>query len=177
MPVMDVQAQALSEAGARIRKLQEQMTDRVLRMAAEVQKLMEIVPPAEAKAFLKARCNLPAAELSTYLGFAKSLKGSEDLLRKARASFPVVKALVTADAECRQEVLERMQIGAQIASKDVAAIRRRLSEAKLTVAESMETGKVVSKLATRLKVRVDGRGQRSRSDLLHWRHCIHLPDP
>jgi hypothetical protein len=48
MPVMDVQAQALSEARARILKLQEQMTDRVLRMAAEVQNLMEIVPPRRA---------------------------------------------------------------------------------------------------------------------------------
>ncbi|MGR9148174.1 DNA cytosine methyltransferase [Rhizobium leguminosarum] len=137
MPVLDLKAQALSDARARILKLQEQMTDRVLQMAAEVEKLMEIVPPVEAKAFLKARCNLPATELSTYVGFAKTLKGSEDLLRKARASFPLVKALVAADAESRREVLERMQIGAQIASKDVAAIRRRLSEAKLTVAESM----------------------------------------
>ncbi|MEH2701501.1 hypothetical protein DXU03_30895 [Rhizobium johnstonii] len=41
-------------------------------MAAEVEKLMEIVPPAEAKAFLKARCNLPAVELSTYVGFARA---------------------------------------------------------------------------------------------------------
>ncbi|MHC2297959.1 DNA cytosine methyltransferase [Rhizobium mongolense] len=134
---IDIKAQALSDARARILKLQEQMTDRVLQMAAEVEKLLEIVPPGEAKAFLKARCNLPAVELSTYVGFAKTMKGSEEVLREARASFPVIKALVSADAEARQEVLERMQIGAQIDSKDVAVIRRRLSEAKLTVAESL----------------------------------------
>jgi DNA (cytosine-5)-methyltransferase 1 len=134
MADIDQKAQALSDARARILKLQEQMTDRVLQMAAEVEKLMEIIPPAEAKAFLKARCNLPAVELSTYVGFAKTLKGSQGVLRTARASFPIIKALVSADAEARQEVLERMQIGAQIDSKDVAAIRRRLSEAKLTVA-------------------------------------------
>ncbi|TBD50280.1 DNA (cytosine-5-)-methyltransferase [Rhizobium ruizarguesonis] len=134
---MDQKAQALSDARARILKLQEQMTDRVLQMAAEVEKLSEIVPPTEARAFLKARCNLPAVELSTYVGFAKTLKGSQDVLLKARASFPVIKALVSADAEARQEVLERMEIGAQIDTKDVAAIRRRLSEAKLTVAESL----------------------------------------
>lgn len=137
MPDIDSRAQALSDARVRILKLQAQMTDRVLQMAAEVEKLMEIVPPAEAKAFLKARCNLPAVELSTYVGFAKTLKGSQDVLREARASFPVIKALVSADAEARQEVLERMQIGAQIDSKDVLAIRRRLSDAKLTVAESL----------------------------------------
>ncbi len=137
MADINIKAQALSDARARILKLQEQMTDRVLQMAAEVEMLLEIVPPAEAKAFLKARCNLPAVELSTYVGFARTLKGSENVLREARASFPVVKALVSVEAEARQEVLERMQIGAQIDSKDVAAIRRSLSEAKLTVAESM----------------------------------------
>ncbi|UIJ81817.1 hypothetical protein [Rhizobium leguminosarum] len=137
MADIDIQAQALSNARSRILKLQEQMTDRVLQMAAEVGKLMEIVPPAEAKAFLKARCNLPAVELSTYVGFARTLKGSETVLREARASFPVMKALVAADEDSRREILERMEIGAQIDTKDVAAIRRRLSEAKLTVAESL----------------------------------------
>ncbi len=88
---IDIKAQALSDARARILKLQQQMTDRVLQMAAEVDKLMEIVSPTQAKAFLKARCNLPAVELSTCGGFAKTLKGSQDVLRKARASFPVIK--------------------------------------------------------------------------------------
>ncbi|MBB2752120.1 UNVERIFIED_ORG: hypothetical protein GGI57_002819 [Rhizobium aethiopicum] len=56
MPDIDIKAQALSDARTRILKLQEQMTERVLKMAAEVEKLMEIVPFAEAKAFLKPRC-------------------------------------------------------------------------------------------------------------------------
>ncbi|WP_426232048.1 hypothetical protein [Pararhizobium sp. DWP3-4] len=81
---IDVKAQALSTARNRILQLQEQMTDKVLQMAAEVEKLMEAVPPAEAKHFLKARCNLPALELSTYVGFSRALKGSEEILRKAR---------------------------------------------------------------------------------------------
>ncbi|MBB5255313.1 hypothetical protein DB728_12680 [Rhizobium leguminosarum bv. viciae USDA 2370] len=85
-------------------------------MAAEVKKLMEIVPPTEARAFLKARCNLPAFELSPYVGFPKALKGSNDVLRKARASIPVIKALVSADAEARQEILERLKIGALMAA-------------------------------------------------------------
>ncbi|CAN7336848.1 DNA cytosine methyltransferase [Rhizobium sp. LjRoot258] len=137
MADIDIKAQALSDARTRILKLQEQMTDRLLQMAAEVETLMEIVPPMEARTFLKARCNLPAVELSTYVGFAKTLKGAEEVLRKARVSFPVLKALVAADPEAKQEVLERMQIGAQIDTKDVAAIRRRLSDAKLTVAEAI----------------------------------------
>jgi len=134
---IDPKAQALSLAVKRITDLQRQMTDRVLAMAVEIEKLTEIVPAAEAKAFLKARCNLPATELSTYMGFAKTLKGSEDVLRKARAPFPVVKALVAAEQDARQEILERMEIGARIDTRDVTLIRKRLTDAKLTPAEAL----------------------------------------
>jgi DNA (cytosine-5)-methyltransferase 1 len=137
MPDIDAKAQALSDARSRILTLQEQMTERVLQMAAEVEKLMMIIPATEAKAFLKARCNFPAVELSTYVEFAKTLKGSEEVLRQARVSFPVLKSLVAADIESRTEILERMELGAQIDAKDVAAIRRRLANAKLSVAESL----------------------------------------
>ncbi len=137
MADIDPRAHALSAAIRRITELQQQMTDRVLSMAVEIEKLTDVVPAAEAKAFLKARCNLPTAELSTYMGFAKALKGSEQTLRRARASFPVVKAMVAADPETRQEILGRMEIGARIDTRDVALIRKRLSEAKLTTAEVM----------------------------------------
>ncbi|MBY3378947.1 DNA cytosine methyltransferase [Rhizobium laguerreae] len=137
MPDIDIKAQALSDARARILQLQAQMTDKVLQMAAEVEKLIEAVPASEAKAFLKARCNMPATELSTYVNFSKTLKGSEEVLQQARVSFPVVKSLVAADAETRMEILGRMELGAQIDAKDVAAIRRRLAAAKLTVAETI----------------------------------------
>ncbi|MEN0116729.1 MAG: DNA (cytosine-5-)-methyltransferase [Agrobacterium cavarae] len=137
MADIDPKAQALSLAGKRIADLQRQMTDRVLAMAVEIEKLTEIVPAGEAKAFLKARCNLPVNELSTYMGFAKTLKGSEDVLRKARASFPVVKALVAAEQDARQEILERMEIGARIDTRDVTLIRKRLTDAKLTPAEAL----------------------------------------
>ncbi len=139
MADIDPKAHALSAAIRRITELQQQMTDRVLAMAVEIEKLTDVVPAGEAKAFLKARCNLPAAELSTYMGFAKSLKGSEQVLRKSRASFPVIKSLVAADQETRQEILERLAIGARIDTKDVAHIKKRLADAKLTPAESLTT--------------------------------------
>lgn len=131
----DIKAQALSHARTRILALQEQMTERVLAMAIEVEKLMEVVSPTDAKAFLKARCNLPAVELNTYLGFADTLKGAEDVLRSARASFPVVKALVSSDADTREDVLARMAAGAHIDTRDVSAIRKRVNESRLSVAE------------------------------------------
>ncbi|MBB3947658.1 DNA (cytosine-5)-methyltransferase 1 [Rhizobium skierniewicense] len=137
MADIDPKAQALSAAIRRITELQQQMADRVLAMAVEIERLTDVVPAGEAKAFLKARCNLPAAELSTYMGFAKSLKGSEQVLRKSRASFPVIKSLVAADQDTRQEILERMAIGARIDTKDVALIKKRLADAKLTPAEAL----------------------------------------
>lgn len=149
MPATDLKAKALSDARNRILQLQEQMTDKVLQMAAEVEKLMEVVPMSEAKIFLKARCNFPATELSTYVTFANTLKGSENILRKGRVSFPVVKALVGADADARKEILERMELGAQIDTKEVASIRRSLAAAKLTAAEALtaENKKIVAAAA------------------------------
>ncbi|TAZ83279.1 DNA (cytosine-5-)-methyltransferase [Rhizobium ruizarguesonis] len=151
MADIDAKAQALSAARNRILQLQGQMTDKVLQMAAEVERLMNVVPMSEAKAFLRARCNFPATELSTYVGFAKTLKGSEDVLRAARVSFPVVKALVGANADARKEIIERMEIGAQIDTKDVASIRRRLAAAKLTAAEALtaENKRIVAAAARR----------------------------
>ncbi|TCA89227.1 DNA cytosine methyltransferase [Rhizobium leguminosarum] len=159
MADIDAKAQALSAARHRILQLQEQMTDKILQMAAEVEKLMDVVPMSEAKAFLKARCNLPAVELSTYVEFATTLKGSEDVLREARISFPVMKALVSADADARREILERMEIGAQIDTKDVASIRRRLATAKLTATEALtaENKRIVAAAALkRVKQAVSG---------------------
>ena len=153
---IDPKAQALSLAVNRITDLQRQMTDRVLAMAVEIEKLTEIIPAPETKAFLKARCNLPVTELSTYIGFAKTLKGSEVLLRKARASFPVVKALVAAEQDARQEILERMEIGARIDTRDVALIRRRLANAKLTPAEALTAAnKKAVAAAIRLQAKVN----------------------
>lgn len=151
MAEIDPKAQALSAAMSRIIKLQEQMTDKVLQMAAEIEKLTETVPAAEVKSFLKIRCNLPATELSTYLGFAKALKGKEQVLSMARASFPVLKALVSADAETRREILERMEIGARIDTKDVAHIHKRLAAARLTASAALtaENKKIVAAAARR----------------------------
>jgi hypothetical protein len=58
MSDIDIKAQVLSAARNRILQLQEQMTDKVLQMAAEVGKLMEVAPMAEAKVFLKAMTEL-----------------------------------------------------------------------------------------------------------------------
>ena len=125
-------AEALAAAKKRIIELQAQMTSRILAMAAEIEKLAEVTTAKEAREFLRVSCNLPSLELSTYFRFKKTLKGQEELLTKARVSFPVLKALVASDDEARKEVLGRMSCGARIDTKEIAEIRKQLTRAKLT---------------------------------------------
>ncbi len=148
---MNRKAEALSAAKHRIVALQQQMTDRILKMAAEVEKLTQVVTKREAQEFLRVTCNIPSSELSTYAKFASTLKGHEVILEKGRASFPVVKALVNADDESRTEVLQRMEVGARISTKDIADIRRRLDEAKLTPEQvlAVRNGKATAAAARR----------------------------
>lgn len=134
---MDPRSEALAAAKKRIIDLQSQMTDRILKMAAEVARLTEVVTEREAREFLRVTCNVPSSELSTYVRFAGMLTGSEDVLKKARVSFPVVKALVAADEDARSEILERMEIGARISTNDISAIRKCLKDARLTPSEVM----------------------------------------
>lgn len=75
MADIDAKAPALSAARHRILQLQEQMTDKILQMAAEVEKLMDVVPMSEAKAFLKARCNLPCCRAVDLRGICEDLEG------------------------------------------------------------------------------------------------------
>jgi len=146
---MNSKAEALAAAKDRITVLQAQMTSRILEMAAEVEKLLEVVNAREAREFLRARCNLPTAELSTYIAFSKKLRGSEDLLRKSRVSFPVIKSLVASPDDARSEILDRMEIGARIDAKEISAIRKRLREANLTPAQLLaeKQGKLASTAA------------------------------
>ncbi|CAN7281951.1 DNA cytosine methyltransferase [Neorhizobium tomejilense] len=129
---MNSKAEALAAAKKRIIELQAQMTNRILQMAVEVEKLLEVTTEREAREFLRVSCNLPTSELSTYVRYRKTLKGSENLLARRRVSFPVLKALVAAEPDAREEILERMDIGARIDAKEISAIRKRLHEAKLT---------------------------------------------
>lgn len=128
---MDAKAEALAKAKKAIVSLQRQMTERALKVAAEVEALVEHLTPREAKHFLQAACGLSASDASVYTRFPRALRGSEETLRSARTQFPVIKALVSADAKTREEALWKMRLGARIETGDIAAIKKRLRDAKL----------------------------------------------
>jgi DNA (cytosine-5)-methyltransferase 1 len=61
---MNSKAEALAAAKNRILVLQSQMSDRILKMAAEVERLLEVFNEREAREFLRVGCNVPSSELS-----------------------------------------------------------------------------------------------------------------
>lgn len=128
---MDDKAEALARAKKAIASLQRQMTERTLKLAAEVEVLMKHLTPSEARQFLQSACGLSVSDASAYCKFSTTLKGSEEALRNARVQFSVVKALVSADAETRQEALWKISAGARVDVRDVTAIKKRLRDAKL----------------------------------------------
>ncbi|MGM5088362.1 DNA (cytosine-5-)-methyltransferase [Rhizobium leguminosarum] len=150
---MNSKAEALASAKARIIALQSQMSSRILQMAKEVEKLLETVSEQEAREFLRATCNVPSTELSTYVRCSSRLRGREELLQKHRISFPVLKALVGVEEETSSEILERMDIGERIDLKAISIIRKRLRESKLTPEEVMaERGSKVTAAAARKRI-------------------------
>ena len=177
---MDAKSEALSSAKDRIVKLQEQMTDRILQLAAEVGKMLQVSTEREAREFLRVRCNLPPTELSTYVRFAKTLKGSEDILTAARASFPVIKALVAAEPEAREDILERMSVGARIDNREITTIRKRLKTARLTP-EQIQADRYGKLARTAARRAGDENAERFKSDLFDFiqriidiRHAVRL---
>lgn len=180
---MNPKAEALAAARDRILELQAQMSDRILKMATEVERLTAIVTEREAREFLRVSCNVASSELSTYVKFANTLKGSEETLKKARVSFPVVKALVSAEPDTRTEILERMDIGARISTQDITAIRKRLKEARLTPEEVMaaRNGKLTA-TAARRQGAIAATDFQERlfdfvTDILSVKHASELLDP
>ncbi|MGV4796266.1 hypothetical protein [Rhizobium sp. F40D2] len=131
----DLKNEALSRAKKAIRSLQKQISDRLFKMADEIEGLHEYLSPKEIVIFLHAGCEMDVAEAGTFLKVNKNLKGSEALLREARIQFPVLKALASADDETRTEVISRIAGGATMGSRDVSAIRANLRNRKRTFAE------------------------------------------
>lgn len=131
----DLNNEALKNAKIAIRSLQKQISNRLFKMAEEVDELLAYLSPKEVTHFLHAGCEMDLAEAGTYVKVTKTLKGSEDMLREARVQFPMLKALVAADDETRDEALARMRAGATLGSKDVSALRRYFRKNKLSYAE------------------------------------------
>ncbi|CAK07425.1 putative modification methylase [Rhizobium johnstonii 3841] len=134
-----MRSEALSKAKKAIRSLQQQMSDRLFKMAHEVEGLLEHLSPKDVVHFLHAGCEMDVAEAGTYVKVTKTLKSSEELLREARIQFPVLKALAASDDEARSEAISRIAGGATLGVRDVSAIRANLRNRKKTFAEQYAT--------------------------------------
>lgn len=127
--------EALTKVRAGIRRLQAQISDRLLKISSEINQLLEHLTPKETSSFLHAACDMAASDAATYLKIAKNLKGATEELRASRAQFPLLKALASADNETRDEAVFRIRAGARLESRDVAAIRSEFRRAKISTGE------------------------------------------
>lgn len=143
--------EALKNVRTAIRSLREQMTDRLLKVSAKVELLLEHLPPKEASHFLHSACEMDPVESMAFVKAASVLKGFEDVLRERRAQFPVMKALASCDAETREESFARMSAGATIGAKDVAAIKSNIRRQKLSFVELEAKARIKSARAKAMK--------------------------
>jgi DNA (cytosine-5)-methyltransferase 1 len=132
---MNSQAAALHNARKQITELQGEMTARAIKLANEIEKLDAVLSVKESKEFLKLRCGLASSDISTLVKFSHTLKGREEILQKHRVPFPVIKRLVTASEDVRNEALARISSGARFDISDFGAISKRF--ANLTEAEAI----------------------------------------
>ncbi|MBB4190018.1 DNA (cytosine-5)-methyltransferase 1 [Rhizobium aethiopicum] len=124
--------EAVAKARKSIRLLQGQIADRLLKITAEVEALHEHLTAKETTQFLHAACELDLTDASAFVKASVSLKGCHGLLREKRIGFAQLRSLATADNETRRESLLRMEAGASVGTKDVAAIRAHFKRQKLT---------------------------------------------
>ncbi len=127
--------ETVAKAREAIRKLQEQIADKLLKITAQVEAVGEHLTPRETVHFVHAACELDLADAVVFVKASTRLKGREDLLREKRVSFSLLRSLATTDDETRFESLARMEAGATLGSKDVAAIRTEFRRQKMSFSE------------------------------------------
>ncbi|WP_259672066.1 DNA cytosine methyltransferase [Rhizobium sp. NZLR8] len=127
--------EAVAQARDKIRQLQEQIADRLMKITAQVEAVGEHLNSKETVHFLHAACELDLTDASAFVKASICLKGHGDLLREKRVGFALLRSLARTDEETRIEALSRMEAGASIGTKDVAAIRAESKRQKLSCTE------------------------------------------
>ncbi len=102
-------------------------------MIADIGRMRATMNDDDLRSFLLVECGVPQADLSAILAFDDVLGNHAPLLRKRGISFPVIKALLSADAVTRAAALASLAVGddldvATISSLRRLALRNRLGE-------------------------------------------------
>lgn len=126
---------ALDEVGNDIRKLQATITKAVIALADRVESLRTILPANAVEGFLATECGVPRQEIPFYRKFVTTFDKYRNLLASKRISPSVMKAMLSARPEIRQETLTRIAGGAAIDVSDVTAIARDLKRLELSDTE------------------------------------------
>lgn len=152
---MNSHATALNEARKKIISLQQEMTERVIKLAEEVEKLDAILPSKENREFLRTRCGLATSEISTFSKFSATLKGHRETLLKRRVPFTVIKRLVSTTEDVRTEAISRIASGARFDLSDLIVIKKsfnKLSEFEMIARTQRKTVRRIVKARTSEKL-------------------------
>ena len=80
--------ETVAKAREAIRKLQEQIADKLLKITAQVEAVGEHLTPRETVHFVHAACELDLADAVVFVKASTRLKGREDVLREKRRAAP-----------------------------------------------------------------------------------------
>jgi DNA (cytosine-5)-methyltransferase 1 len=127
---MNEAAAALTTARNEIVKIQKEMAERYVKLAAAIDKLHCKMPPDETREFLVNRCGVPAQDIASLARFSRRLGGFEKMLVERRLPLTVMKSLASASTTVRGVALARIASGARFDATDLKAIRREIADAK-----------------------------------------------
>jgi DNA-cytosine methyltransferase len=93
-------------------------------MIANIGRMRATMSDDDLRSFLLVECGVPQADLSAILAFDEVLGSHAPLLRKRGISFPVVKALITADTVTRKAALDSLAAGDDVDGTTISSLRR-----------------------------------------------------
>jgi len=124
---MNEAAAALTTARNEIVKIQKEMAERYIKLAAAIDKLHCQMPPDETREFLVNRCGVPGQDIASLARFSRRLGGFEKTLLERRLPLTVIKSLASASTTTvRGVALARIASGARFDATDLKAIRREI---------------------------------------------------
>ncbi|MBB3427972.1 DNA-cytosine methyltransferase [Rhizobium sp. BK312] len=93
-------------------------------MIADIERIRGSMSDDDLRSFLVVECGVPQTDISAILSFNEILGDHAHILRKRATSFPVVKAIITANPATRQAALDSLAAGDDVDVATISALRR-----------------------------------------------------
>jgi DNA (cytosine-5)-methyltransferase 1 len=178
---------ALSEKLAaheeKVRSIAVRMTRASLEMVDAIENVRKDLAITKLRAFLETECGISRIDIPTYLNFEQALGDQREFIAEHGISFSVIKALTKAEESVRREALGRVHSGKSIDTRDVSALKRKLSDSRLSPDEHWDRfrGRELQKAAAQKALEVVDAFRLQVSSLVFeaynlWEHCVYEHD-